>query len=191
MPTRRTFGKAAGSIALGGVGLYAIASEPAQALEVTNIDIQDAEYESDSGELYTPWLDCIADYTYRVNDDPTEVRALLMIGPPENRDVVDMVSQPVAMREGSGSIETAAPVVDSPQFDSAMFDVANPGESVTVDVPFANRLQVRNSSGTLIQRTAEATVAVTVTHTGAEPTVDMTVVGSVAFQASEGDPAPF
>jgi len=191
--SRRQFGIAAGSVALTTSGAVALTrlSAPARALEVTSFEIDGATYEADDGQLYTPWLSATVEYDYRVNDDVGEARALLMVGPGNDREVIDMVSQPISGREGTGSFDMAAPLIDAEQYDSSDFDVADPGDTTTVTVDVAARVDVRGLGDTILAaETAKATVAIETVHTGKEPEVVVSVVGAVAFQGDASDPPP-
>lgn len=189
-PTRR---QTVGGIAtlLAGGGAVALAPGQARGATIGDVSVADATHESETGELYTPWLDLSAGYQYTTNDAPAMVRLLLLVGPPKNQEILQMVERDVSSTTGEGSVDLAGKVIEAPTFDSSDFAVSEPGESVTVTVPFGVVLQVRDADGTtLVDADRQGSVDVTVVHTGSTVDVSMSVSGSVVMQANESDPKP-
>lgn len=190
-PTRR---QAVGGLAtlIAGGGAVALTPQEAGATAaVDDISIDDATYESESGNLHTPWLDLDVSYEYSTNDTPSTVRLLLMVGPPTNQDLLQMAEEGVASTTGQGEVDLAGKVIEAEAFDSSQFDVSEPGDSVTVTIPFGVVVQVRDADGnTLVDGDVQTSVDVTVRHTGTTVEVSLSVTGDVVMQGNESDPKP-
>lgn len=160
-------------------------------MSVEDRSVSDAGYETDDGKLYTPWLDLSVGFEYTVENTPEKVRGMLVIDPDGARDMLDFRDINTTALQSQGTIDLAGAVIDASGFDSADFDVAEPGDSKTVTVPFGVIVEVQDSrSNVLVESETTSSVDISVTHTGSTVVVSMTVEGDVAFQGNESDSEP-
>ena len=182
---------AAGGIVTVGTGLAALTGDASgQRLSVESIDVADATHETKTGEVYSPWLDLEVSAEWAVNTTPTDVRVMLLVGPRDDRELLQMDTYPVATQESSGTYQVHGKVIESDHYASDDFDVSEPGGATTVEIPFAVRVEIRAESETLVETTATETATLTVEHTGAEAQVSVSLSGGVVVQESEDDPRP-
>jgi hypothetical protein len=169
--TRRRAVAGLGGLATAGVGVLAIAPDPARAqVSVDTFDVTGGEFTAAS---ITPVADVTIGYDYDVGQEAiSELRFALTINDTE----VATESLTTQATQLSGETELSARVTESEAWSASDFEVAV-GESVSHDVTVGVAFEVRDSGGVLVSDTAEDTATVTVSHPQAN-TWTATVGGS-------------
>lgn len=165
----------------GGVWLTVGARPVTAQVAPDGLSVSDASTETVDGTAVTPHVSVDAGYAYDGVEEASAVLVALLI----DGGLVDDVVTSTSAGSDSGTEQLSAAVVDSRMWSAEDWAVPDDG-SVSHDVAFELRLEVRNSNGeTLAKDSATDTATVAMSDGGASLSAGVGGDGSVTFQTPE------
>lgn len=190
--TRRRLIAIGTGAALGTAGL-ALGTQPAGAqadVSLGDLEIQEGELAPEDGEVYAPWVLLTGDYEYRVQEEPAEWEAYLLVyDNGGNSEAVSVTSGDATAMEATGSYALRGAITAASFWGPSDFSIPDGQDSVTVTVPIEVAFVVRDADGTmLVQDRVADDAVVTVTPGGSMAT--LSGAGEIVMQDDADDPTP-
>lgn len=176
----------------GGVAYTATRPAHAQA-DVTQdeLAVSNAEYSSETGDIYTVWAAVTGSYSFQLNDPASGWRVRLFFSSnASDWELVAADGGPIDAASATGEYAVKAPLIDHSAFTADSFD-APLGETVETDAYVKVVFAALDSADTpLVEASAADSVVVRVSNTSVEAVAHVSGSGQTGVQVGESDDAP-
>jgi len=191
--TRRRLLAVGTTAAVGAAGI-ALGTDRAVAsasVDMGTFDATGGEFSPADGEAYAIHAFVSGQYAYKVNTDPEDWQAYLLVGSGDgDTEAIGIIDGPATAREGSGTYALRGPITAASFYSSGDFRVPDGQHSVTRTIPLTVVFLVRDAAGeTLVQARESADLPVTIDDDGM-PRVAISASAQAAMQDDAVDDTP-